>query len=193
MSSPKGSRRGYPDPLQPGGVFNPGSHLLPASLISILSLFALVSVTALLTETQDLWINLRLRLPGFAAGLMAGAAMLLGWMVVWRCSGRPGRLWPRLWTTCLVLTSTAVAPLALLYAPQFPFLFALSCGLLSATLLLLARLVRLHPDSRWMGRLPLLMMILLVLWLVLLTVGIQSAFAAAPVTFEEAVSEDLHA
>ena len=175
-SSGRGSRF-YPDPLRRLGALNPANWILPATALSISSPLALLMVTVLLVATEDLWVAWRLRLHSSAAGIPAIAALLLSWLVAWRCSRRPGRLWPRLWALMLALASTALAPLAFLHGWQFPPLAALSCGVLAGSVFLLPRLLRLQPDSSWIGRMGLVMLLLLILLLIALMATITSLSA----------------
>ncbi len=177
MNSSGRGTRFYPDPLQRLGVLNPANWILPATALSILSPLALLMVTGLLMANEGLWTTWRLKLPFFAAGIPAIAALLLSWLVAWRCSRRPGRLWPRLWVSMLALASAALAPLAFLYGSQSPPLAALSCGMLAAAVFLLPRLLRLHPDSSWIGRMGLVLLMLLALLLVSLMATLTSLAA----------------
>lgn len=177
MSFSGRNARTYPDPLQRLGILNPANWILPATALSIISPLALLTVTALLLATEDLWTVWRLRLPAFAAGIPALAAALLTWLEVWRCSRRPGRLWPRLWALLLAVASTGVAPLALFFGAQAPSLAALGCGTLAGALFLLPRLLRLHPDSFWIAWIGLLMLLLLIIVLTALMATVASLAA----------------
>lgn len=169
--------RTYPDPLQRLGILNPANWILPATSLSIVSPLALLTVTLLLLATVESWTAWRLRLPAFASAIPALAAMLLSWLVAWRCSRRPGRLWPRLWALLLALASTALAPLAFFYAAQTPALAALGCGALAGAMFLLPRLLRMHPNSFWIGWIGLLMLFALILLATALTATVTTLSA----------------
>lgn len=139
--------------------------MLPSTALSVLSPLALLLVTVVLMGTVELWGVWRLRLPPSAAGVPAAAALLPAWVAAWRCRRRPGRLWPRLWALGLALACTALTPLGFVYGFAAPLLPALGCGMLAACLFLLTRLVRLHPDSAWIGRIPWVMFLALILLL----------------------------
>lgn len=138
--------RDLPRPLQSG--WNPGTWALPSATLSWASLAVLIVVFGfpqLFPTSRALF-----RLPVSAAALAAAAAAV-AWGVTLRCRNRPGRHLPRYWALGLAVLATAAGAVGFLPGDvgQSPWFHALSLALLTSSLTLIPRLLKLHPD-RWL-------------------------------------------
>ena len=135
-----------PGPLQSG--WNPGTWALPATMLSWASLVVLVAVFGipqLFKTSRALY-----RLPVSAAALALVAAAI-AWAVTLRCRNRPGRHLPRYWSLGLSILATTAGTVGFLYLDvgHSPWFHALALALITSSLALAPRLVKLHPD-RWL-------------------------------------------
>jgi hypothetical protein len=150
----------WPDPLGRAGPWTWGAWALPAAALSAASAAAFAIVFLYLawdSRLRSLFVLHRWTAAGWAA-----ASAVLAWLVVVRCRRRPGRRWPRRWALLLALLASGSCALALL-RPS-PWVHCLVVAGFAAALTLAPRLLKLHPDSRWVQRIaPLSLLAVLLL------------------------------
>ncbi len=134
-----------PGPLGKIGFWDKvGTWALPASSLSLASAFVCVVTLLFLRRNQEM--QSLFMLPKWGGLLTTGVASGVALVIVVLCSGRPGRLWPRLWAL-LVAGLNGASVLLLLIFPEVTWVSAMSVAGAAATLTLLPRLLRLPPDS----------------------------------------------
>jgi hypothetical protein len=151
----------WPSPLGRTGARTWGIWALPAAALSWVSAAAFGIVFLFLVfddQARSLFV-----LPRWAGlGLATGSAAL-AWSVVLRCRRRPGRIGPRLWAFALALFTSGFALLVFAF-PYNPWVHSLAFAGLAAVATLAPRLLKLHPDSRWVQRIaPLALLSVLLL------------------------------
>lgn len=172
------TQRNIPDPLQRGGWISLiGTLAPPAVTLSTASLLVCAIVFGFLQRNPELRAIFSLqamfgettgegqgwqRLAVLGAGL---ATACLAWLIVLRCQRRPGPIAPRLWALFLAGLTSAWAVLQCLspWPNNAPWLDAATVASFAATLTLLPRLLRFHPDSAWLQRIAPLSLLLVLL------------------------------
>ncbi len=162
-----------PEPLTAGSLLaRIGTLGLPATLLSWVSVVALLCVLVTVQHSAALRLHYTLRLV--PPWLVALGATALAWVIVAAGRRRPGPLWPRLWALTLAAGTSAIAGAALVRPAWLPTpqVDAAVIAALAGVLALAPRLVRIHPDSNWTGRVaPLSLLVTLCLILPLALLG----------------------
>ena len=176
------SETAIPGPLDSNGWINRlGTRSPPAVMLSWASFLAFITIFGLLRGNGVLrvWFKIKLgdgiwdgRIPTL---ILVGSAGVLAWVITLKCRLRPGPFGPRLWVLGLALATTGLA------VSQFgfrqwevlaPAVDAASVACFAATLALLPRLLRIHPDNPWLQRVApwsfvlVLLLLLPSLWLI---------------------------
>jgi hypothetical protein len=121
-----------------------GTWTLPAAALSYASAFVLAVTLLYLRLAGELGSLFVMSLGWGRAVAVLSAA--LAWLIVFRCSRRPGLMWPRVWALILAILTSLFA-LLLLSFPTETWSSALEVAGFAAVLTLLPRLYKLRPDS----------------------------------------------
>ncbi|HET9765368.1 MAG TPA: hypothetical protein VFS60_00900 [Thermoanaerobaculia bacterium] len=149
-----------PDPTSGWRLWAVGSWALPAVTLSFAS--AAVFAVVLYYLQHDRQMRSLFVLPWYTGAAIALLAATTSWMVVRQGSRRPGRIGPRLWALALLLVSSLAVILVCVW-PRSSWTHALAVAALAAAVTLLARLVKVRPDSSLVQRIaPLSLLAVLV-------------------------------